>query len=206
MDDDLAPKEIPPIKGTKGESQTNTKIHTMVAKLVERVYLRKIPRKLATQISAEDIAQETCMRIFTKGFDEAEINSKVVLTIARRAMIDKLRQCTAKKRMPENGSILNEPGASSVNIMPNVAGGVGTPSSFEIKRELMDQVWRTAQGILTPDEFEIFELKHAHYLTDDEVAKLLDKSKSSIRSLDYRIRKKMAESLGELSDFSSRIQ
>ena len=168
----------------------------------------RIPNVLKRVLSADDVVQETLIRLMNKGnklnFGSAQSRS-LICTIANRVIIDRLRAETADKRSPKHGRVISHQGTSSSSmLLPMPQGNVETPSRILMRDEAREVIGKAALKVLSEKEKLIFFLKYDEGLSNEEVGLLLDLTESAVRNIDYRLRKKIASALARTPEFESR--
>lgn len=169
--------------------------------LVTRVFGKRIPSKMQSTFSAEDLAQETATKLaklFVESAGQVEWTDAYVLSIAQRTLIDRIRNYFAQKREPEGG-FANLAPQSSMNLLGELTKSEKTPSQLSILGEL----WPLVNQHLNQQEQMVLELRFVQELSNSEIAELLERTESSIRSQLFRIYEKLRGELGKRPDFES---
>ncbi len=151
--------------------------------------------------SAEDLAQETATKLaklFTESAGQVEWTDAYVLSVAQRTLIDRIRKYFAQKREPDGGFANTAP-QSSMNLLGELTKSEKTPSQLSILQEL----WPLVNQHLSQQEQMIVELRFVKELTNSEIADLLERSESSVRSQLFRVYEKLRGELGKRPDFES---
>ncbi len=186
---------------TPKSGSTSDEVSMSVFDLVTRVFGKRIPSKMQSTFSAEDLAQETATKLaklFVESAGQVEWTDAYVLSIAQRTLIDRIRNYFAQKREPEGG-FANLAPQSSMNLLGELTKSEKTPSQLSILGEL----WPLVNQHLNQQEQMVLELRFVQELSNSEIAELLERTESSIRSQLFRIYEKLRGELGKRPDFES---
>ncbi len=147
---------------------------------IDHRYRSKLRRFLARHATdpehADDLAQRTLIRAFTAmpTLREADKLSGWLYQIAFRLAVDESR-----KKPP-----------SAVAL--GTAKKLIDPKTVSTERAEDDEnLWSTAEKVLTPDEYGALWLKYVDAYKVDAIAKIMGRTKISVRVLLFRARKKL---------------
>ncbi|MCG8648591.1 MAG: sigma-70 family RNA polymerase sigma factor [Pirellulales bacterium] len=134
-------------------------------------------------VDPEDVAQESMVKAWTKRdqFDPRYRFSTWVYAIARRTAADHLR----KQRRLECSDQLD-----------SLARSGGSPDQSLVANEAADDLWSTAERVLSPRQYAALWLRYGEEMSVKEVAKTLSKSTVSTRVLLHRARVALQSHLG----------
>ncbi|MEM9645304.1 MAG: sigma-70 family RNA polymerase sigma factor [Planctomycetota bacterium] len=135
-------------------------------------------------VDAEDVAQEAMVKAWRKRerFDARYQFSTWVYTIARRTAADHLR----KNRRFEN----RDP-------QDFAAATTDSPSQSFDDSDSAEQIWKTAEQILSPRQYAAIWLRYGEEMSIKEVAKALSKTSVSTRVLLHRARTTLQSHLAQ---------
>jgi RNA polymerase sigma-70 factor, ECF subfamily len=159
--------------------------------LVERykpALLRYLDRLLLHAHDAEDMAQETFARAYTKlsGFKPGSPFAPWLFTIATRLAVTHLRS----PRHP----------VASEN-MDRLADADATVEDAAVRSELRDSLWSEARRLLDQKHWSVLWLRFGESLTVREIADVLDISAIHVKVLLFRARRKLLASKEFLAAF-----
>ena len=144
-------------------------------------------RMLGDAAEAEDAAQETFLRAYTRlaSYDVERKFSSWLLAIASHYCIDQLRRkrfrlVSLDALMPEDGLPDEQPG----------------PEQVALSRDTQRQVQRLLKE-LPPDYRAAIVLRYWHELSYEEIARSLDTTVPSVKSRLFRARQLLAQVLGQ---------
>lgn len=143
-------------------------------------------RKTGSAADAEDLAQETFLRAWTN-LDRYRPRwqfSTWLYTIAGRLAINHHRKSSRSKTLQKHES----------RIADAISPALDPTESFS-RREESDQIWQTADQVLTPEQHTMLWLRYAEDLSPSEIAKIMRKTKVSVRVTLFRARERLAECL-----------
>ncbi len=133
-----------------------------------------ILRSVANQATAEDLVQETFLRIWNRihTFDvERGRLEGWIVTIARNRAIDYLR------------SLRSQPGESTTTLEDLEHSGLFVTKETEADRLTRRKAVGAALGSLNEEQREVLELTHFQGLTQTEIAARLHKPLGTVKSL-----------------------
>jgi RNA polymerase sigma-70 factor (ECF subfamily) len=133
-----------------------------------------ILRSVANQATAEDLVQETFLRIWNRihTFDvERGRLEGWIVTIARNRAIDYLR------------SLRSQPGESTTTLEDLEHSGLFVTKETEADRLTRRKAVGAALGSLNEEQREVLELTHFQGLTQTEIAERLHKPLGTVKSL-----------------------
>jgi RNA polymerase sigma-70 factor (ECF subfamily) len=133
-----------------------------------------ILRSVANQATAEDLVQETFLRIWNRihTFDVARGRLEGwIVTIARNRAIDYLR------------SLRSQPGESTTSLEDLEHSGLFVTKETEADRLTRRKAVGVALGSLNDEQREVLELTHFQGLTQTEIAERLHKPLGTVKSL-----------------------
>lgn len=189
--------EIHEAGGAEWREQFVSEVHRIVTDKLAR----QLPARLRPVFGVDDLAQETSMRLLNhveKQQTYSDVSQAFVVIVAQRVLIDSVRHYLAQKRTPENG-FMNVAPSSSANLLNHISQQAETPSQLEMGHEF----WITATSLLDDKERELIELKHNEDLNYEEIAQLFGKTPQAIRSLLFRVHKKLRTELSQHPEFES---
>lgn len=140
--------------------------------------LYALTRRLPRREDAEDVVQQTMLRVFQKIhlFDTNQRLSPWVFTIAMRLSIEHGR----RKQLP----------ISAETAAPlEIADASLSPEYVAVHNEERDHLWKLADRVLKPDQWTALWLHYGEELSITEVARTLSKTKSAISVQLFRARK-----------------
>jgi len=133
-----------------------------------------IMRAVANQATAEDLLQETCLRIWNRihTFDtERGRLDGWIVTVARNRAIDYLR------------SLRSQPGESSATLEDLEHSGFFVTRETEAERLACRKAVGAALDRLNEQQREVLELTHFQGLTQTEIAERMNKPLGTVKSL-----------------------
>ena len=144
-----------------------------------------LTRRLGSEHDAEDVAQQTLMRVHERlgDYNPKRPLGPWVMTIAFRLAIDLQR------------------GAARRDPARLVAAGVleadlgDTPAQAAERREQRDELWATAERALHPEQWTALWLHYGEGMTPKEVASALGQRGGAVRVMLHRARKTLGEAL-----------
>ncbi|MBI5361566.1 MAG: sigma-70 family RNA polymerase sigma factor [Planctomycetes bacterium] len=144
--------------------------------------LRFLCTRVPTESEAEELAQETFLRAWTKLalYDPEQRFSTWLFTLARHLAVSRGR----RRRL-----VLAEDGDLEAVAQRVDAGGELA------EREQSERLWKLADEVLTPDQREALWLKYAEDLSAEEIGRVLGKRDVAVRVLLFRARAKLAREL-----------
>jgi len=153
-------------------------------------------RMLGNQTEAEDAAQETFLRAYSRlhTYDEARKFSSWLLSIGAHYCID----CLRRRRL------------TYVDIDPLVGSLPGDSDQHQPEKALLraesdNYVRRVLKGI-SPDHRTIVVLRYWHQFSYAEIAGILGITESAVKSRLHRARKAMAEALMERQEYVAQVR
>lgn len=180
---------------------TGHEVSLAVIKLVTRVFRKRIPLKMQATFSLDDLTQETSLKlaiVFEESGGHVDWTEAYVVAVAQRTLIDMVRKHFAQKRDPDGGFANVNP-QSSMNLLGEITKSEKTPSQVGILKEL----WPLVNAHLNAQEQLIVELRYIQELANSEIAVLLERTESSVRSQLFRIHEKLRGELSKRPDFES---
>jgi RNA polymerase sigma-70 factor (ECF subfamily) len=166
------------------------------AKLVhtyDHTVLRLALRLTGSQSDAQDIHQETFLKVYKKlGDFRFECSfSTWVYRIVTNICLDHLRRNRARK----NGGGLEISGEDLLDQLPDDRPG-NNPEQQLLDRELGAQILRALER-LTPHERMVFDLRHFQGLKLESVSEIVNASEGSIKMTFFRATRKLRLHLGK---------
>jgi RNA polymerase sigma-70 factor, ECF subfamily len=140
---------------------------------------------------AEDIAQEALAKAFSNiaRFDAKYQFSTWLYTIAFRVAQDHAQK--------------NRRWFSLVSyLMPEVSVAHNDPAVEIEGNEQVSNLWSQAQRILTPDQYTVMWLRYGEDQSVEDISRILQKTKVSVRVLLHRARLVMVDKLSAGSDYT----
>jgi RNA polymerase sigma-70 factor (ECF subfamily) len=166
------------------------------AKLVhtyDRTVLRLALRLTGSQNDAQDIHQETFLKVYKK-LDEFRFESSFstwLYRIVTNICLDHMRRSRARK----NGGGLEISGEDLLHQLADDRPG-NNPEQQLLDRELGLQIFRALER-LTPRERMVFDLRHFQGLKLEKVSEILNVSEGSIKMTFFRATRKLRLHLGK---------
>lgn len=142
-----------------------------------------VRRRVATEQDAEDIVQETFIKVmcYLDRFDEYYRFCTWIYTICQQLVISHYR-----KKKPEH-------------LSENIPLADGGPDELAEAESLKDRLWQQAASSLPQKQFAVLWLRYVEEMSVQEVAKALAISGINVRVLLHRARLTLAKSCVELS-------
>jgi RNA polymerase sigma-70 factor (ECF subfamily) len=173
------------------------------------VIAARLPEGLRGALSAEDVCQDayvTAIRsigTFRERTDEAFF--AWLRTIAENTLIDMGRAMRALKRGGDGRAVeATDPQASSmIALLDLIAVDHHTPSQSAARRELVSAV-RSAVDRLPDDYRDAVRLRYVQGLSALETAQNMGRGEGAVRMLCSRALRRLAEEIGDPSQFLSR--
>jgi RNA polymerase sigma-70 factor (ECF subfamily) len=153
----------------------------------DRTVLRLALRLTGSQNDAQDIYQETFLKVYTK-LDEFRFESSFstwLYRIVTNICLDHMRRSKARK----NGGGLEISGEDLLYQLPDDRPG-NNPEQYLLDRELGSQIFR-ALARLTPRERLVFDLRQVQGLNLAKVSEILNTSEGSIKMTFFRATQKL---------------
>lgn len=148
---------------------------------IDRRYRKKLCRFLARHTSgpehAEEVAQQTLVKAFMS-IDSIRRQDRLsgwLYQIAFRLAIDESRKVSPRLMDIDETTELVDP----------------HPAATEKEELETDNLWSVAERILTPDEYGAVWLKYVDGYKVDSIAKIMGRTRISVRVLLFRARKKL---------------
>ncbi len=148
--------------------------------------LYALTRRLPRREDAEDVVQQTMLRVFQKihQFDTNRRFSPWVFTIAMRLSVEHGR----RKQLP----------VSPESTSPlEIADKSASPDGRLCETEERDSLWALADRVLKPDQWTALWLHYGEELSISEVAQTLGKTKTTVSVQLFRARKTLLPHLQE---------
>lgn len=143
-----------------GDEEALITLHTQYASLVYSVAYRILNDRMA----AEEVTQDTFLRIWNKAFTFDPGKGRFVtwlLTVARRLAIDQFRH--QRRREPKTGLLFMD---EDPTLWENI---LATDGSAELRRTL-----KSALEQLQPEQRDLIELAYFYGMTHSDIAEQLD--------------------------------
>lgn len=152
-------------------------------------------RLLGSRQDAEDAAQEAFVRAFRAldRFDRERPFAPWIKRITANHCLNRLEAARARPFIPE--ADLAAPGETAVTL-DKWAGSNPTPEQALLAQEQAGQI-RLAIAALPPRYRTVIELRHFQQLSYEEIAAVMERPLSSVKSDLFRARKMLAEKLKE---------
>lgn len=169
---------------------------------------RRIPAKLKTVISADDVLQETWLAAFrhVDGFSNERTNAfmKWITTIATNKVVDSIKSATRVKRGGSEIAMCAAAGGLEPlsALFERLVGSGPTPSRDSSAREVADAV-QVALSALPDDRRRAITLRHLQGYAPAEIALRMSKSVSAVNGLLFHGMKQLRDNLGDSSRFLS---
>jgi RNA polymerase sigma-70 factor (ECF subfamily) len=146
-----------------------------------------LSRRSGCSADAEDIAQQALMRALERidQHDGRRAFSVWLYRIALRTAADHHRKARA------------EPGLDAAGLCDQRAGD---PEKAAADAELRDNLWSTAQRVLSSEQYSALWLRYAEDLSVKEVARALGRTRISTRVLLHRARRRLAPHVVALAE------
>lgn len=154
-----------------------------------RRLLQLLSKRLPQRHDAEDVVQQTLVRVFQK-INQYRADCRLspwVFTIALRLAVEHGR----RRRIPLGTSASD--GIEAADRSP-------TPEQLVMEREQRDWLWALADKVLNSNQWTALWLFYGEELTLEEVARSLGKSKTGTSVLLFRARKALLPHLRRLSE------
>ncbi|GEM_PF-265623 len=150
--------------------------------------LHVLTRRLPTREDAEDVVQQTLLRVFEKIdlYDTHQRLSPWVFTIAVRLAA----QQTRRKSLP-----MNQESERQLELIDRTAA----PDEQASRREERDNLWTLADRVLKTEQWTALWLFYGEEQTIKEVAQTLGRTKTSVSVLLFRARKILLPHLQKLT-------
>ncbi len=169
-----------------GDEQALAELFTMHRERLRRMVEFRMDRRLQGRVDASDIVQEAYIDASQRVRHYArkpEMSSFVWLRqIATQRLIDvHRRHLDAQMRDARQEVSIHRgdlAGTTSASIVAELAGQFASPSQLAIHAELLDQL-EDALESMDPIDREVLALRHFEELTNNEVAQVLDITKSA---------------------------
>jgi len=132
---------------------------------------------------ADDLVQETLIRAHSSisRYDSRYAFSTWLYSIAARLAISLHRRAAREEEAQREFAQEQE------TVLDN--------SGWVIPEDAAREIWETAERVLTPDQFEILRLRYVENMATAEIARVLGKSRVSVRVSLHRARAILAGSL-----------
>lgn len=167
----------------------------------------KIPSRLRRTVSSDDILQDiwiTAVRsvadVRPHGPDDLD---RWLTRVAQRRIADAIRRAGAAKRGGRDAIMYDRRQTSSfVDLFSHVSGREGTPSREVSTKEAVHAVQIALAAL--PEDYRIaIELRYLEGNSQEEIAKLMHKTRPSVNSLLFRGMRKLRELLEPVGRFLS---
>jgi RNA polymerase sigma-70 factor, ECF subfamily len=143
---------------------------------------RYLYQRTGSRQDAEDILQETCLRVYQhiSGFDARRSFSSWVFTIASRLVVNHYRQKTA----------------SAIGSVSEGACDLTLPEQAMRQREQKEELWNVVRQ-LPPAQRQAVELRYLGELSILQIAETMNLTMIHVRVLLFRARKRLITELTE---------
>ncbi|MEK6642481.1 MAG: sigma-70 family RNA polymerase sigma factor [Planctomycetota bacterium] len=164
----------------------------------------RIPEKLRSKFSADDVLQEAWVAAFQNCQFLADMPADRFLRwlqyVSKRILISHIRFHTAMKRQRIGRATYEKADLSTslVDLFQVVRGADRTPSSLAAQNELAGEV-RHALDRLPELSRQVLWMHHIEGVELDEMAARLERTPDAIRGLIFRARKQLADKLSSSS-------
>lgn len=162
---------------------------------------RQIPARMQSQLSAEDVIQQTVVQVVRHITDCAATNEASfrawLKTIAENCLSDAFRRVASDKRGGRRYRIQTRESPqedSIVDVIELLSAGSHTPSRSVVRHEAIAAV-RASVEALPPDYRSAVELRFLQGKSLDETAAILGRSPRAVQGLVDRAKKKMRAAL-----------
>lgn len=159
--------------------------------------LHVLLRRLPTREDAEDVVQQTLLRVFEKIglYDRQQRLSPWVFTIAMRLAV-------------QHGRRKSLVFAQEAERPLEFADSARPPDEVVSRREERDQLWQIADRVLKQEQWTALWLYYGEEQSVAEVAQSLGRTKTSVNVLLFRARKALSPHLKQLAhvDSSARLE
>lgn len=169
---------------------------------------KKIPPKLRSTISPEDVLQEVWIGAFRgiSGFrsDGPEAFDRWLATITNRRLLDVMKVALARKRggrSPFTSERHNRQ-TSVFDLFARVASPQTSPSRVNATREAVDAV-QIALAALPDDRRRAIWMHHIEGCGIAEIAATMEKSRAAVASLLFHGRRQLRDRLGSAAKYFS---
>ena len=169
---------------------------------------KKLPPKLRSTISPEDVLQEVWIGAFRgiSGFrsDGPKAFDRWLATIANRRLLDVIKVALARKRGGRSPFAPAAPNrqTSVVDLFARVASRQSTPSRESATKEAVDAV-QIALAALPDDRRRAIWMRHIEGCGIAEIATTMDKSRAAVASLLFHGRRQLRSRLGSAAKYFS---
>ena len=155
--------------------------------------LRYLRQKLPDAHTAEDVLQETFLKVFRNldRYDPSRSFATWLFTIATRLAVSYWRS--------------RRPTASMANVEPSAPAGRG-PLATAARREEQANLWATARRVLPESQFTALWLRYADDLPNPEIARVMGKSVGGVKVLLHRACRKLTRRGGEIGPAGHRAK
>jgi RNA polymerase sigma-70 factor (ECF subfamily) len=161
--------------------------------------VRFLAKRFPSRRDAEDILQETFVRAWQAlhRYDEKYAFRTWLYTIAYRQAVSHGRQDPPKQAALEENIAARgvSPAAGGVSA---AARGV-SPAAHVQSEEMRHSIWDRARGALSEEQFMAMWLFYVDELPAGDIARILDRSWVSVKTLLHRARRKLAPLLADLA-------
>ncbi|MBI4519398.1 MAG: sigma-70 family RNA polymerase sigma factor [Gemmatimonadetes bacterium] len=164
----------------------------------QRPVFSLVYRMVRDRATAEDLAQETFVRVFNSidTYDPAYKFSSWIFKIGNNLAIDHLR-----KRKLDTLSIEGSPHATTADQQESsritVEAGGENPEQYVVHRELGSHIER-AIGDLRPEYRTAITLRHVEGYSYEEIAEVMELPLGTVKTYIHRARSELKERLGHL--------
>lgn len=168
-----------------------------------------LTRKLGSVHDAEDVTQQTLMRVHERlgDYDPGRAIGPWVMTIALRLSTDLQR--AAGRRRDHTQRFAEQPPGSTAGNAGGFRSGEGDPGTAVVAAEQREALWAAAQRVLSAEQWTALWLHYGEGMTPREVAAALRRRHGSVRVMLHRARKTLGEALAvqssEMADTSGAV-
>ena len=196
-------------RASEGDGAALDQLFSLHHDRLQRMIRLRLDRRLQGRIDSSDILQESYISVFKNLGDYVKSPSTSFFIWLRNVVGLKLAEvhrrhlATEKRDAKRDVSIYRGalPAANSISLAAQLLGQISTPSQTVMKTEMrvrLQEVFDHMDGI----DREIIALRHFEQLNSQEVADILEMSKSGASSRYIRAMKRLKEELSQFSEFA----
>ena len=172
-------------------------------------YLRgKIPADMRSFIAVEDLIQEVHIQVFRKidSFDPQgqEAFDRWLITIAKKRLLDKIKEQRRHKRGGARKRVHRPCGASSIATLVEVVARESRTPSISLAQHERQRAVQVGLAGLKDDYREALTLRYLEGLPVADIARRMERTERAVHMLCNRGIKKLKETLGSASTYMSR--
>ncbi|MDR1960171.1 MAG: RNA polymerase sigma factor [Planctomycetaceae bacterium] len=138
---------------------------------------------------AEDLTQQTLLRAFEM-INQLRAGEKIAAWLLRIAFCIVVDEARKSKRKPTTPLAEDVPGADAA-VGENL-----------VKEEERTEIWTIVKHVLSEDEFWAVQLRYVENFNTDEIARVMSRSKISVRVLLFRARNRLLPYLSKIRELS----